>query len=63
VLGVIFPCAEIVTNVVAYGLAPNDLYWVLGTHAVAARAGAAVVAGLVVGGAAWRTTRSLSQPG
>ncbi len=59
VTGVIFPCAEILTNVLAYWLAPNDLFWMLGTRALAARIAATVLAGVVLTGAGWRTARAL----
>jgi len=59
VTGVIFPGAELVTNVLAYWRAPNDLYWMLGTHAVAARVGVTLAVVLVLAAAGRRTARAL----
>jgi hypothetical protein len=59
--GVVFPCAELVTNVLAYWFGPNDFFWALGTQAPAARVGVTLVAGAIVLAAAASTTRALAQ--
>lgn len=35
--GVVFPCAEIATNVLAFWMGPNDFFYALGTQALVAR--------------------------
>jgi hypothetical protein len=49
VAGVVFPCAELATNVLAFWLGPNDFYYALGTQGLVARVlvtAAAAVVGL-----------------
>lgn len=59
VAGVVFPCAELATNVLAYWFGPNDFFYALGTRAVAARAAVTAVATLLVLGAGVGTARAL----